>query len=73
MESWEDAAPAERQTGTRQAICWECGQERECFEYTVCCTGTIFHICPTCEAAVDNRPDEPADDGESAPDSTSIG
>lgn len=51
MEQWEGASPAVRSAAMCKAVCWECGQDLECFEYIVCCTGTLFHICPACEAA----------------------
>ena len=52
MEQWEQATPAERQGESKTAICWECGENKDCHEYIVCCTGTIFHVCPACEAKV---------------------
>lgn len=42
--------PAERQPTIMEAVCWECGERTMCAEYVVCCTGTMFHICPACEA-----------------------
>lgn len=32
------------------AICWECGREMPCHEHIICCTGTMFHVCPDCLA-----------------------
>jgi hypothetical protein len=43
-------------TGTTvYAVCWECGAERLCVEYVVCCTGTMFHVCPECLAKLENQ------------------
>lgn len=58
MDSFESAAPAQKQTTMRQAVCWDCGLETECFEYVVCCTGTLFHLCPACEAKGDEEDDD---------------
>ena len=55
MEQWEQASNAARQEGLKKAVCWECGQDLECIEYVVCCTGTMFHICPACEEKVNAR------------------
>ena len=52
MEQWEAASSAARQPGETEAICWECGEKTTCFEYIVCCTGTVFHLCPACETRV---------------------
>lgn len=52
MDTFEGATPAERQGSVAVGVCWECGREVLCQEYVVCCTGTIFHICPDCEARV---------------------
>jgi hypothetical protein len=49
MAAIDDVAGAERQPTTTQAVCRECGEKLECIEYIVCCTGTVFHICPACE------------------------
>ncbi len=38
-----------------KSVCWECGEDKDCIEYTVCCTGTLFHICPDCEKKVQAR------------------
>lgn len=35
-----------------EETCWECGEQKLCFEYTVCCTGTRFYICPDCADAI---------------------
>lgn len=58
MDTLEGASPAERQATMTMAVCWECGAERSCHEYIVCCTGTVFHVCPECEDRIDAR-DEP--------------
>lgn len=58
MEQWEQATPAQQQSEMRMAVCWECGKTLECFEYIVCCTGTIFHVCPDCQEKVEANPAE---------------
>lgn len=68
MEQWEQATPAEMQSEMRVATCWECGQELECFEYIVCCTGTVFHVCPICREKAQEA-DVPAPVGGNAPSS----
>lgn len=50
MDNLEGATPAERQPTLRTAVCWECGEEKRCSEFVVCCTGTVFHVCAECEA-----------------------
>ena len=57
MDSLENAQPAERQNTTTEATCWECGKKTMCIEYIVCCTGTLFHICPDCEEVVQHGDD----------------
>lgn len=52
MDTFEGAVGAERQPNQKVGTCWECGKELLCTEYIVCCTGTVFHICPECEAKV---------------------
>lgn len=61
--------PAEKSTRMQTAVCWQCGEELLCFEYVVCCTGTLFHICPQCEEKMqaENETEETA---ESAPQAT---
>lgn len=59
MDTFENSVPAERQPTMRVGVCWECGAEILCHEYVVCCTGTVFHICPACEEKV--RADEGTD------------
>jgi hypothetical protein len=49
-----DVVPqAVRQPNMGMGICWECGEERLCYEFVVCCAGTIFRLCPECEAKDD--------------------
>jgi hypothetical protein len=48
----ERTTPAERQETVVDAVCWECGERKECYEYIVCCTGTLFHLCAACEERV---------------------
>lgn len=52
MDTFEGAAGAKRQPNMKVGTCWECGEELLCTEYIVCCTGTVFHICPKCEQKV---------------------
>ena len=59
MDRVDSAAPPERQPELVEAVCWECGAHRPCFEYVVCCTGTTFHVCQACEEQVRSR-DDPA-------------
>lgn len=49
MDQFENSAPAQKSPNMQKAVCWECGRELMCHEYIVCCTGTMFHICPECE------------------------
>lgn len=55
MDSCSDTAAAEKSPNMTEGVCWECGKHLLCNEYIVCCTGTIFHICPECEAKVNER------------------
>ncbi|MFO0944443.1 MAG: hypothetical protein U1D30_00625 [Planctomycetota bacterium] len=55
MDTFENASPAEKQPNMRQGTCWECGEELLCNEYVVCCTGTVFHVCPDCENKVQEK------------------
>ena len=59
MATIDDVAGAERQPNTTTAVCWECGEKVECIEYIVCCTGTVFHICPACEQKAHEQPPAP--------------
>ena len=59
MDTLESAAPPSRQPDKVEAVCWECGERRTCFEYVVCCTGTTFHVCDDCERKIQDR-DEPS-------------
>lgn len=52
MDTFEEATPALKCETMTDAVCWECGNRLVCHEYVVCCTGTLFHICPDCEAKV---------------------
>ena len=49
MDNFEAANEPQRQPAMVVSKCWECGEEKECIEYIVCCTGTKFYICPECE------------------------
>ncbi|MGL4465664.1 MAG: hypothetical protein ACRDD1_04485 [Planctomycetia bacterium] len=49
MDTFEEASPAQKSAGLHDAVCWECGENKLCYEYVVCCTGTMFHVCPDCE------------------------
>lgn len=60
MTAFEHAAPAEKSGQMVEAVCWECGAKVLCNEFIVCCTGTMFHICPDCEAKVEHSDDLPA-------------
>lgn len=58
MDNAEAAAGAQRQSDERtDAVCWECGENTPCYEYVVCCTGTLFHLCPACEERIQNGDD----------------
>ena len=57
MSAFEDTNPAERQPEVVEAVCWECGERKECHEYVVCCTGTLFHLCDACEEKVREKPE----------------
>lgn len=65
MDHVESANAAVKSPGLASAICWECGENRECYEYVVCCTGTLFHICPICEDRVNRRDQSAADQADS--------
>lgn len=54
MDTLESAAGATKNGNQVNAVCWECGEMTTCIEYIVCCTGTLFHICPACEAKVND-------------------
>lgn len=56
MDTLENASPAEKQPNMRVGTCWECGEVLPCHEYVVCCTGTVFHVCPACENKVNDKP-----------------
>ena len=49
MDNFEAANEPQRQPEMVVSRCWECGEEKECIEYIVCCTGTKLYICPECE------------------------
>ena len=49
MDNFEAANEPQRQPEMVVSKCWECGEEKECIEYIVCCTGTKLYICPECE------------------------
>jgi hypothetical protein len=55
VDEFDGAVKAEPSGTMVTAVCWECGQELLCREYVVCCTGTVFHICPDCEARLDSN------------------
>ena len=57
MDTFEEAAPAVRSAQMTEAVCWECGRRLFCHEYIVCCTGTLFHICPECEEKTNSQDD----------------
>lgn len=52
MDTFENSALADEDNVLEEATCWECWQQKECVRYTVCCTGTIFHICKECQEKV---------------------
>ena len=56
MDTFEEATPAAKSGMMGEAVCWECGEKRQCYEYVVCCTGTLFHICPECEEKTNEKP-----------------
>ncbi len=57
MKTIDEANEAERQPGIIRAVCWECGNETDCYEYIVCCSGKLYHICPECESKLDDDPE----------------
>jgi len=52
MDNFEAANAPQRQPEMVVSKCWECGEEKECIEYIVCCTGTKFYTCPECEKKI---------------------
>lgn len=44
-----------------EATCWECGEQASCIEYIVCCTGTMFHVCPDCLEKLETDPEHAAE------------
>ena len=52
MDNFEAANEPQRQPEMVVSKCWECGSEKECIEYIVCCTGTKFYTCPECEKKI---------------------
>jgi len=52
MDNFEAANAPQRQPEMVVSKCWECGKEKECIEYIVCCTGTKFYTCPECEKKI---------------------
>jgi hypothetical protein len=55
MDTFESATPPQKQPELVKARCWECGEEKMCVEYIVCCTGTRFHNCLECEEKINNE------------------
>lgn len=49
MDTFENANYAQEQEHPVLSECWECGQEKMCIEYIVCCTGTKFYTCLECK------------------------
>ncbi|QDU60802.1 hypothetical protein Pan216_16540 [Planctomycetes bacterium Pan216] len=63
MDTLEGASPAQPSGRTENAVCWECGERLVCNEYVVCCTGTLFHVCPECEAKLNGSDESPEGTG----------
>lgn len=55
MDTFENATPPQEQPEKVLAVCWECGEQKMCFEHLVCCTGTRFHTCLECRAEIECR------------------
>lgn len=58
MDNFENASPPQESEDMVFAKCWECGSEKTCREFVVCCTGTMFHYCDECLRAIRSRPEQ---------------
>lgn len=57
MDNFEQGTLPQKQKDLVEATCWDCGTEKLCFEFIVCCTGTRFHTCPECERRIKESDD----------------
>lgn len=55
MDTFENATVPQEQAELVRARCWDCGEEKICFEYIVCCTGTRFHTCEVCRKKIEDK------------------
>lgn len=55
MDNFEAANAPQQQPQRVVSKCWECGEEKECIEYIVCCTGTKFYTCPECQKKIEEE------------------
>lgn len=55
MDTFEGSTFAEEQKELVFKECWDCGEEKMCTEYIVCCTGTKFYTCPSCKDKIKNK------------------
>lgn len=49
MDNFEASQNPQEQSDLITTICWNCGENKICKEYIICCTGTKFHNCLECE------------------------
>jgi hypothetical protein len=55
MDTFENACPPQEQLELVEALCWECGRMRLCYEHLVCCTGSQIHTCAECRTVIQAR------------------
>jgi len=53
MDTYENATPPTEQEEKIVSKCWECEEEKLCFEFIVCCTGTHFYVCDECRKEIE--------------------
>ena len=53
MDTFENATPPTEQEEKIVSKCWECEEEKLCFEFIVCCTGTHFYVCDECRKEIE--------------------
>jgi hypothetical protein len=57
MDNFEQGTLPQKQKDLVEAVCWDCGTKKLCFEFIVCCTGTRFHTCRECERRIKESDD----------------
>jgi hypothetical protein len=67
MDAFEILPAADSHGIVPDAVCWECGERGECYEYVVCGAGTVFHVCVRCEEKLRSADEPPEADNAPAP------